>query len=197
MSLTPSQFPYQISGQRLWEWRQQAQQQAQTANIPSAEVDWLLQGLCQVDRLTLHLGIAAQTTIPSTVSLQDLQRCWQQRVRDRVPVQHLVGMTHWRTFTLQVSPDVLIPRPETEILIDLAVELVSKHPNGAELAQGIWVDMGTGSGAIALGLARAFPQAQIIATDISYEALAIAQHNAQINGLGDHIEFRQGTWFKP
>ncbi|NJN20510.1 MAG: peptide chain release factor N(5)-glutamine methyltransferase [Leptolyngbya sp. RL_3_1] len=182
----------------MWKWRQQALKQAQLENIPSAEVDWLLQGVCQVDRLTLRLGtLAEQAAIPSAIALEALQNRWQKRVADRVPVQHLVGSTSWRNFTLAVSPAVLIPRPETELLIDLAMELVSAHPQGRELSEGIWVDVGTGSGAIALGLAVAFPAARVIATDISGAALAIAQQNAQMNGLGDRIEFRQGTWFEP
>ncbi|MDA0265924.1 MAG: peptide chain release factor N(5)-glutamine methyltransferase [Cyanobacteria bacterium] len=198
MSLEQPHFPHQLEGKALWQWRQQALRQAETKGIPPAEVDWLLQGLCQVDRLALSLGtLAEQFAISSAVSFQELQELWQKRVGDRVPVQHLVGATPWRNFTLAVSPAVLIPRPETELLIDLAGALVSDHPQGRQLAQGIWVDMGTGSGAIALGLATAFPEARIIATDISAAALAIAQQNAQANALGDRIEFRQGAWFEP
>ncbi len=198
MPVNQPRFPQQIAGKALWQWRQQAQKQAEAEHIPSAEVDWLLQGLCQVDRLALRLGtLAEQLAIPSTVDLAKLQSLWQKRVGDRVPVQHLVGATPWRNFTLAVSPAVLIPRPETELLIDLAVERIAAHPQGQALAQGIWVDVGTGSGAIALGLATAFPNARIIATDVSAAALAIAQQNAQTNGLGDRIEFRQGAWFEP
>jgi release factor glutamine methyltransferase len=198
VSSIENKLSHQIGGPVLWQWRQQALQQAQLENIPSAEVDWLLQGVCHVDRLALRLGtLAEQAVIPSQISLEELQKRWQKRVCDRVPIQHLVGSTSWRTFTLAVSPAVLIPRPETELLIDLAMALVSTHPQGQELSEGIWVDVGTGSGAIALGLATAFPQARVIATDISGAALAIARQNAQANELGDRIEFRQGTWFEP
>jgi release factor glutamine methyltransferase len=78
-------------------------------------------------------------------------------------------------------------------LIDLAVAAVGKH---SDLAQGHWVDLGTGSGAIAIALAHAFPHAQIHAVDISKAALAIARENAQ-RWAGDRVQFYQGNWFEP
>ncbi|MGF1524720.1 MAG: peptide chain release factor N(5)-glutamine methyltransferase [Leptolyngbyaceae cyanobacterium] len=191
-------FLHKISGQALWGWRQQAIQQAEVADIDVAEVDWLLQGLCQVDGLSLRLGaVATQGEVPSRVSLADLTQLWETRVRDRLPIQHLVGETPWRRFTLYVSPAVLIPRPETELIIDQVVTAVEQNPEPDQLRRGTWVDLGTGSGAIALGLADALPEATILATDISPEALAMAKQNAMANGQGDRIQFLQGSWFEP
>lgn len=191
-------FPYAVDGKDLWAWRQQAIAQAQASQIDATEVDWLLRGLCQVEALSLRLGtLAQQANVPSQVSFDELKSLWQKRVRDRIPIQHLVGATTWRDLTLKVSPAVLIPRPETEIIIDLAVSVATQSPLAAALKQGIWVDIGTGSGAIALGLATVFPDAKILAVDLSAAALAIAQQNASDNSLSDRIQFLQGSWFEP
>lgn len=88
----------------------------------------------------------------------------------------------------------MIPRPETECLIDLAVAAVQNSDRNLE--QGHWVDLGTGSGAIALGLAAALPAAIIHAVDYSSDALAIAQKNAQNLGANS-IKFYQGSWWQP
>jgi release factor glutamine methyltransferase len=187
-----------ISGQALWGWRGQAIAQAKTTDVDSAEVDWLLLGLCEIESLALRLGtLAQQPEVASQATLVELQGMWDKRVRDRVPIQQLVGRTPWRNFSLRVSPDVLIPRPETELIIDIAQSLAEKSPNSEQLKQGTWVDMGTGSGAIALGLAEVFPNAEILAVDVSAAALKIARRNAEENGLGDRIQFLQGSWFEP
>ncbi|MEL6502512.1 MAG: peptide chain release factor N(5)-glutamine methyltransferase, partial [Cyanobacteria bacterium J06623_1] len=103
----------------------------------------------------------------------------------------LVETVFWRRFQLKVTPAVLIPRPETELIIDIA----AKH-NRITVASQYWVDLGTGSGAIALGLADIFPTATIHAVDLSPDALEIAQENAQSLNLSN-ICFEQGSWWSP
>lgn len=187
-----------ISGRDLWQWRCCALAEASNAQISPAEVDWLLQGLCQVDALSLRLGsLASQTEVASRVSLAHLQTLWQQRVVARVPIQHLVGQTTWRNFTLEVSPAVLIPRPETELIVEGVLEAVNSSPAAEHLRRGTWVDLGTGSGAIALALAECFPAAEVLAVDMSAAALAVAQRNAARAGVSDRICFCQGSWFEP
>lgn len=187
-----------IPGDRLWDWWQQAHQQAIAADVPPFELVWLLREVTGLDRLALRLGsFQHQSKIATTRSLADLQNLWQQRLQERIPIQYLVGHTTWRNFRLQVSPAVLIPRPETELMIDIAQAVVNQSPIAAKLSQGIWLDLGTGSGAIAIGLATAFPQANIIATDVSEAALAIADINAREHRVSERIEFRQGDWFTP
>lgn len=191
---------HQVPCQDLWHWRQQAQIQAKAADIPTTEVDWLLQEIAGVDRLTLRLGLsAASTTLTLACSLDNLEAQWQRRVQQRIPVQYLAGITPWRQFSLHVTPAVLIPRPETELIIDLAIAAVQASPiaSSAELQQGSWADLGTGSGAIAIGLADAFPKAQIHAVDRSEAALEIAAQNARASGLVDRIQFHIGSWFEP
>ncbi|BAB77639.1 peptide chain release factor N(5)-glutamine methyltransferase [Anabaena sp. FACHB-709] len=187
-----------VSGLQLWQWRIKANQAAIAHNIPIAEVDWLLQEIADLDRLALRLeSFKDWSEVPMGLSLDKLDQLWQRRLGDRLPVQYIAGVTPWRKFKLTVSSAVLIPRPETECLIDLAVAAVANSESAMHLQQGHWVDLGTGSGAIALGLADAFPEATIHAVDCSVEALAIAQQNAWNAGLFDRMRFYQGRWWEP
>jgi release factor glutamine methyltransferase len=186
-----------VSGQALWQWRQDALKSASQGDVPRFEVDWLLVEVAGLDALALRLeSFKERAQIQLRYPLSVLSQLWQQRLRDRMPIQYLAGVTPWRHFSLKVSPAVLIPRPETEYLIDLAVEAVKNSPT-PDLAAGHWVDLGTGSGAIALGLAEAFPAATIHSVDCSAEALAIARENAQQLGLAQRIQFYQGSWWNP
>jgi release factor glutamine methyltransferase len=187
-----------VAGIALDQWRNRAKAAAKAAGMDDQEVDWLLRAISDVDSLTLRLGRLSQMAeVNLKLSLADLEHRWQQRLQQRVPVQYLVGETPWRQFSLRVSPAVLIPRPETELIIDLAVDAVERSPHRDTLAPGIWVDMGTGSGAIAIGLADAFPQAHILAVDQSTDALAIAQENIQRYNLANRITLHHGSWFQP
>jgi release factor glutamine methyltransferase len=184
-----------VEGQALADWRKKAQAEAIAAQIAPEEVDWLLQHCTDLDKLSLRLGtFAGKDRIACTYSLTVLNQIWQRRIVERCPIQYLVGAAPWRHFLLQVSPSVLIPRPETELLIDLVLAQVRHYP---ALATGNWVDLGTGSGAIALGLASVLPQASIHAVDQSTDALAIAVSNAQKDDLADRIQFYQGFWWQP
>jgi release factor glutamine methyltransferase len=179
----------------LYQWRSRARAEAIAIAVDGYEVDWLLMAVSDLDRLALRMGNEqTPANIALKISFEQLQSLWRQRIEQRIPVQYLVGHSHWRQFTLKVSPAVLIPRPETELIIDLVLEAVKSQP---ELATGTWVDLGTGSGAIAIGLADVLPDATIHAVDISPEALAIAQENAQTCGFGDRITFHPGRWFEP
>lgn len=178
--------------QELWQWRDRARQQAISADISPGEVDWFLAAFTGLDRLSLRLGSVGDS-LELPISLEELSQRWQRRIDDRLPLQYLIGTTLWRHFELVVSEAVLIPRPETEELIELAVA-ACQNP---ELKQGHWADLGTGSGAIALGLATAFPEAKIHAIDRSPEALEIARENARRLDLSDRISFDCGNWFAP
>lgn len=180
-----------ISGLQLWQWRNTALQAAIATDVPPAEVDWLLLEVAGLDRLALRLeSYKNWPQIQLQLPLEELDHLWQRRLHDRLPVQYIAGVTPWRNFQIAVSSAVLIPRPETECLIDLALA-------SANNASGHWVDLGTGSGAIALGLADALPKATIHAVDYSLEALAIAQTNAHKLGFADRIKFYQGSWWEP
>lgn len=107
------------------------------------------------------------------------------------PVAYLLGSQGFWSLDLRVTPDTLIPRPETETLVEWALQRLASDT--AHRAPAV-LDLGTGSGCIALALARERPDAQLIATDRSAGALAVARDNAARNAVGN-VAFRQGCWF--
>ncbi len=184
-----------VSGLQLWQWRNEAIASASANDIDIYEVDWLLQEVAGLSRLSLRLeSFKQKNEIKLKLPLEDLEALWQRRLHDRLPVQYITGVTPWRRFQIEVSPAVLIPRPETELLIDLAVAATDSNIN---LRCGHWADLGTGSGALALSIADVFPKATVHAVDFSHEALAVAQQNAKNLGLSDRIQFYTGSWWQP
>ncbi len=115
---------------------------------------------------------------------------WLERRQTGEPIAYILGRREFWSLELEVTPDTLIPRPETERLVELALELL---PQDRPITV---VDLGTGSGAIALALAIERPRAHTIATDRSPAALIIAQRNAQRLKISN-IEFRIGNWCEP
>lgn len=103
------------------------------------------------------------------------------------PLQYITGVQEFYGLELQVTPDVLIPRPETEHLVEAVLAWAATQPGTLRIA-----DIGTGSGAIAIALAAHLPSAALIATDISPSALAVARNNAERLGFGKRIRFVQG-----
>ena len=116
----------------------------------------------------------------------------KRRAEERVPVAYLTGMREFWSLTLAVTPDVLVPRPDTETLIEA---VLAELPDvEAELCA---FDLGTGSGAIALALAKERPKLRVVASDVSAAALAVAEQNASRHGLADRVRFVQGAGFEP
>ncbi|MCK7513112.1 MAG: peptide chain release factor N(5)-glutamine methyltransferase [Desulfobacterales bacterium] len=109
------------------------------------------------------------------------------------PVAYLTGRKDFWSFTLEINPSVLIPRPDTEVIVEeaLAVWRAQAYSRPSIL------DVGTGSGAIALALAKEIPEAKITATDISAPALQLAQKNARALGVQHLTTFLQGNLFQP
>jgi release factor glutamine methyltransferase len=181
-----------ISGQELSQWRQQAIANLAQAQLSPKEVDIFLQAVTDLDTLSLRLqSFREREKIPLSYSWSEITKRWQKRLQSRVPLQYLLESVVWRNFTLKVSPEVLIPRPETELLIDIVGETVRGDDGG------IWVDLGTGSGAIAIGLASILTKAEIYAIDYSQTALAIAKENIINTGFADRIILKQGSWWTP
>ncbi len=182
-----------VNGRELWAWRRWAVSLAKLHKIEEREIDWLLQSTADLDRLTLRLeSIGDEESIELEMSLDRLSALWLDRIERHRPVQYLIGKAFWREFELVVSPAVLIPRPETEMTIDIALA-----KSNLTQRQGIWVDLGTGSGAIALGLAKTMPTAEIYAVDCSAAALEIARINATRLAVSDRIQFELGSWWSP
>jgi len=119
---------------------------------------------------------------------------WLARRADGEPLAYLLGEKEFHGLVLEVNADVLVPRPETELVVDWAAELLARgrQPAGAPAAPAV-VDLGTGSGAIALAIKRLHPAAHVIATDASARALAVARSNAARTGLA--IELVEGSWW--
>lgn len=112
------------------------------------------------------------------------------RLADGEPLAHLTGWQPFHGLLLQVTPATLIPRPDTETLVDWALERLASLPGQPSV-----VDLGTGSGAIALAIKAACPRAQVTAVDFSADALAVARGNGERLGLA--VDWRHGSWFEP
>ncbi len=123
---------------------------------------------------------------------------WLERRLAGEPLAYLLGEKEFHGLVLEVDGDVLVPRPETELLVDWACELIAPSASirraGAEAGLVRIVDLGTGSGAIALALKRAHPGADVTATDISAAALAVARRNAARLGLA--IDLVAASWWQ-
>ena len=115
-----------------------------------------------------------------------------KRRAEGVPVQYLTGRQEFWGLEFEVNPSVLIPRPETEHLIEVVLERMGERRSDPLHV----ADAGTGSGCIAVALARELPQARIVATDVSAAALEVARRNAARHGVAERIEFAQMNWLE-
>lgn len=125
-----------------------------------------------------------------------------RRRAQKEPVAYLTGFKEFMGLEFEVNPEVLIPRPETELLVEKALEMACKKDLDYERLSGfrpdIFIaDVGTGSGAIAVSLARHLPEARILATDYSAGALAVAGRNARRHGVEKRITFFKGDLLSP
>ncbi|ATC65931.1 protein-(glutamine-N5) methyltransferase, release factor-specific [Nibricoccus aquaticus] len=112
----------------------------------------------------------------------------------REPLQYILGETEWYGLKLKTDKRALIPRPETELLMEFAVK-AAKDAGAAGTPVTRILDLGTGTGAIALALAKEFPEAKVFAVDASEEALALATENAMALGLTERVTFLKSDWF--
>ena len=137
--------------------------------------------------------LAHPETIPTPTQQTALEAA-VRHLQDGTPLPYILG--HWEFFGLdfEVTPNVLIPRPETELLVETALRWIRNNParSGHRL-----LDVGTGSGCIAVSLAVHAPDAQIIATDISPAALAVAQRNAHRHGVQERVRFMECDLLTP
>ncbi len=159
---------------------------AESSDSPRLDAELLLARAIDVPRsyLIAHpedtLDTAAQERLFSAV----------EKRRGGMPIAYITGEKEFWSLTLMVSPATLVPRPETELLVEQALTLI---PRDAELCI---LDLGTGSGAIALAIAKERPLCRVVATDVSANALAIAKENARQLDV-DNVTFLQGDWTAP
>ena len=159
-------------------------------NVPNPRLDaeHLLAATLGCQRIDLY----AQYNRPVQAKELAQYRSHVERRARREPLQYIMGDTEFYGLPIRLSSDVLIPRPETELLVEEAIKLV-----GAPLAAPVILEIGTGSGCIAITLAKNMQDARLVATDISQPALALACENAQLNGVAEQIEFIEADLFPP
>ena len=149
------------------------------------QAELLLAAVLDVKRLDLYL----QFERPLHSSEVDRYREYVRQRLQRVPVQYITGVAAFRHLELTVTPAVLIPRPETEVLVDVALELLS--------GGGRVLDLCCGSGAVALSLAQEAAATEVVAADVSDAALEVAKANGQRCGLAERVEWHCGDLFTP
>ncbi len=152
---------------------------------PKLEAEHLFAGVLGIRRLDLYLQFER------LLQASELERLRAATVRrgEREPLQHILGTAPFRDLILKSDRRALIPRPETEELVDLVLSLFpADQPVRA-------LDLGTGSGAIALALAQERPSWKVEALDASEEALALARENAADLGLAERVAFARSDWF--
>ena len=154
---------------------------------PRLTAEILLAETLGIDRVGLYVRFDQPLT-------EDERQRYRALVKRRIrkePVAYIIGRKDFWTISLSVTPDVLIPRPETEIVVEAALDLMpvsmGKPPR--------ILDMGTGSGAIVISLAHSFPGPLYFASDLSYPALQVAAGNAVLNDVADRVSFFASRWF--
>ena len=125
-------------------------------------------------------------------NLEFLESIWENHLFNSSPIQYLCGFTFWRDLKLKVTDKVLIPRPETELIVDIVFNIFGKTSK-----KRFFGELGTGSGAISIALALAYPLWDGIATDIDQDALEIATQNYKDLSEQSNLEFSCGHWWNP
>ena len=152
------------------------------------ESELLLAHVLGIKRLDLYLQFERPLT---NAELETFRALVRRRLKHE-PLQYIMGRAAFRQLDLQVDRRVLIPRPETEVLVGRVISWASQQSAGQRA-----LDIGTGSGAIALSLVHENAAERVIATDSSPEALEVARANAARVGCADRVEFREGSVWQP
>ncbi len=160
----------------------------ESKGVPNArlDTDTLIAYSLGIKRLELYLDLDRPLTESQLAELRPLVK----RRANREPLQYIVGTVDFCDMELKVDARALIPRYETEELVELVSEALSEKPNAI-------LDLGTGSGALALALSKRYPDASVDAVDLSADALSLAKENAEEQGLSNRVSFHEGSWFSP
>ncbi len=180
--------PEAISGEEFLSWRRRLLRQGGRP----VDFDWLLGigGGLEWNQFQ-NLYILPASIIFLEKSLEDLEDLWRIHLEKNIPLQYLIGRCPWRDFEIEVDNSVLIPRQETELLIDFALEKFESYSSGC------WVDLGTGSGALAVALSRSLPGWSGHAVDCSEEALKVACRNLKKLAPTVNYQVHLGNWWEP
>jgi len=125
-------------------------------------------------------------------NLEFLESVWDDHLLNSCPVQYLCEITFWRDLKLKVTNKVLIPRPETELIVDIVFNIFRKKSEKL-----VFAELGTGSGAISIALSLAYPLSEGVATDIDQDALEIATKNFINSSKRSNLKFYYGNWWSP
>ncbi len=125
-------------------------------------------------------------------NLEYLESVWDDHLLRSCPIQYLCGITYWRDLKLKVTNKVLIPRPETELIVDIVFNLFRRKSEKL-----LFAELGTGSGAVSIALALAYPFSDGVATDIDLDALEIATKNYINSSKQSNLKFYCGNWWSP
>ncbi|MEE2679619.1 MAG: peptide chain release factor N(5)-glutamine methyltransferase [Myxococcota bacterium] len=183
---SPTHKTWTVLGLLRWTTDYFAAKQIETARL---DAECLLAHALGVDRLRLYLEFDKPVTEGERADFRELVR---RRGADRVPVAYLTGVREFWSLPIRVSPDVLVPRPETEILVEAGLGLLPDVEGPVRV-----LEIGTGSGAVSLALATERPGAEITATDVSPASLEIARSNAETLGVAERIHFAEGDCYVP
>jgi release factor glutamine methyltransferase len=157
---------------------------------PRLAAEMLLAHVLEADRLKLYIDPDRPTSDLERAAFRDLV----ERALKHEPVDYLVGQTPFFSMMFKVTPAVLVPRPSTETIVEHVIQHARRTPG---FARPLIADVGTGSGAIAVALAKHLDGCRVIATDISEAALKVAKENAAAHGVADRIDFRAGDLLEP
>lgn len=183
------------------EARREAEERLRRAGCPEprAEAEVLLAHVLAIDRMHLLLDRGAPLGARAGSAFERLVK---RRLR-REPVAYITGEREFWSLSIRVTPSVLIPRPETETLVQVGLELLEKEgfhggtPGSNRESRARVIDVGTGSGCVAIALAHAHPRAEVFALDRSARALAVAAKNLARHGLEDRVKLRRTDLFEP
>lgn len=176
---------------RLIEWTQQF---FSSIGIEEArlEAEVLLAHALGLQRIELYMHYNQQVDETERRVFKDLVRARGKAV----PSQYLIGHCEFMSLVFKVTPACLIPRPETELLVELALQATALR-DGTVAKPPLIADLCTGCGCVAVAIAANLPEARILATDISADAISVARENAEAHGLEQRVEFFQGDLFAP
>ncbi len=153
----------------------------------------LIDSLGGLSNIELNLlKIKSEKVLNLNLDLDFIETLWDKHLNTSIPIQYLSGISFWRDLKLEVSNKILIPRPETELFIDIVSGIFKNKKEKIT-----FVDLGTGSGAISIALALANPNWSGIATDIDKSAIEIASRNFKINSNQSNLKFYNGNWWDP
>jgi len=180
---------YDISTKELFLWIREIKNSKHYSNDLYILLD-LLGGISKSDLFLLKIN--STETVSLNIDFCTLKKKWEEHVEFLRPIQYICGSSYWRNLKLEISSNVLIPRVETEQIVEIATDIIV--PKNKKI---IFADLGTGSGSIAISLVVENRNWRGLATDIDIDALDIAQKNHKKISSESNINFYCGNWWEP